>query len=733
MALIVTPPTRNVLLTVASLAMIVLAPAPPAAAQPAEAPAPPQAPDIARLWTDMIHGIRVAQPELASSNAQAILASEAPARQVYELYVATENVEQALTRGEGLEGMGELVPKIRQLVEAGFQEKRSNPEEIARAIQMLPESPRAYRLAASRLEQSGEYAMPQLIQKLADPQTSARMKEAIITVLPQLGRSAVRPLTMVLQSGDPQLLQVGATVLGQLQYPMAAPYLKQLLEQPGVLPRTQEAARAALLAVAGPQGEPAGIAQLFYDQALKYYYNEPSVAPDADSPTANVWYWRENLGLDFVPVPREIFDEVYAMRLARQALEHDPQMYPAVSLWLAARLRKAIQLPQGAVDPTTPADAPAAPFYALASSASFLQDVLQRALQDNDPELAKAAISALSQTAGAQSLVQAVEGGVQPLVAALGNADRGVRFLAALTLARALPSEPFEGQDQAVRVLNEMLRVTAGRRALLMVEDRQLANQLKDLLRAARYEVLDEPRVESGIAAANQTSGVDLVVLSAAPGPAASLARMRQESLLAATAVLVINPGSMAGGLATMEHVVVLDQPELEPQAVAAAIASAAQMGPEPMDEEEAMQWTVQSADVLWLLGMSGNAILDVSYSIGPLADVLADKRPEVQLGASRALSTMPSQTAQQALANLVLNEQESVEVRMLATDLLGNSVRRFGNLLTQEQSAAIVNLVVGDAQAPPELRTAAAAVMGALNLPSDQIKALILQAEPAP
>ena len=722
MALTVNPPARVVLLSLALLGLAILAPG-LASAQPA---APAEGPDMARLWTDMIHGIRVAQPELARSNAQAILESGAAPRELYELYVGTENVDQVLARGEGLEGMAELIARIRQAVEEGFQAKRSDPQEIARALEMLPSSPRAFQLAAGRLEQSGEYAMPQLIQALTDPQTPARTKEAIITVLPRLGRSIVRPLTMALQSDDPQLLQVAATTLGQLQYPEAAPYLQELLHRPSVLGRTQDAARAALLAVGGQTAAQASAAQLFYDQALKYYYNEPSVAPAAGESTANAWYWRENLGLDFVPVPSAIFDEIYAMRLTRKALEHDPQMYPAVSLWLAARLRKAIQLPQGMVDPTATAEAPSAEFYALAASASFMQDVLARAIKDEDAQLAMLAIGALSRTAGAQSLVQEVAGGVQPLVAALGNANRQVRFMAALTLAAALPTESFQGQDQVVRVLSEMLRVTAGRRALLSVEDRQLANQLKDILRAGGYDVVDEPVIESAISAAARTSGVDLIVLSSAPAPATALARLRQESLLATTPVLVVKPGAMGGSLATMDRVTVLEQAELDPAAVSAALAQLAAADQEGVDPQAAANWTLQSANALWLLGMTGNPVLDVSFARGPLVDLLGDERAPVRLAAARALSVMGSDAAQQALAGLALDEQADEQTRLAVMALLVDSVRRFGNLLTSDQAQQVVAMVVADT--PTALREAAAAVLGSLNLPSDQIKALILE-----
>jgi hypothetical protein len=68
--------------------------------------------------------------------------------------------------------------------------------------------------------------------------------------------------------------------------------------------------------------------------------------------------------------------------------------------------------------------------------------------------------------------------------------------------------------------------------------------------------------------------------------------------------------------------------------------------------------------------------------------------------------------------------------VRIAALHALAASVRRFGNDLTDEQAAVIIAIVAG--QDSHALREAAAQVLGALDLPSDQVRPLILQAESA-
>ena len=122
------------------------------------------------------------------------------------------------------------------------------------------------------------------------------------------------------------------------------------------------------------------------------------MTPDIRYATANVWYWVDGQGLSFKAVPREIFNDVYAMRCAAQTLKQDPNYYPAVSLWLAANFRKEADLPKGAKDPTVGETDMSAEFYALASSAKYLQDVLERGLLEQNSAVALGAIGALDKT-----------------------------------------------------------------------------------------------------------------------------------------------------------------------------------------------------------------------------------------------------------------------------------------------------------------------------------------------
>ncbi len=168
----------------------------------------------------------------------------------------------------------------------------------------------------------------------------------------------------------------------------------------------------------------------------------------------------------------------------------------------------------------------------------------------------------------------------------------------------------------------------------------------------------------------------------------------------------------------------VIDKPEAA--AVTAAVGKAMQLGAgKPMSPEDASAWAVKAADAIRLLGLTNNPVLDLKYTRPSLIESLADKRGEVQVAAAGALAMMNVPEAQRKIADLAVKGQAADKVRIAVFGSLSESVKKFGNLLTDEQAAGVLE-VVNDAKAAREVRNAAAGALGALNLPSEKIKALI-------
>ena len=683
--------------------------------------------NLATLWEDFVHYVKIAQPELAQSFGKAILDSGAAPREVYRLSAETVGGTLVLAQAANLAGMKDLVEQIRKIIEQGYQDLRSDPDEISRSIEMLGGTMRAFGIASDRLKTSGEYAMPQLVQKLLDPQTPGTLRERIIVVLPRLGKDAVRPMSVAMQTRDEKLQEVLANALGRIEYPHAAPRLKELAEREGVLPQIKRAAELALISCVGQAALAKPAAEVSHEQAVNYYYQHESVAPDPRYETANVWYWDGDAErLTYRSVPREIFCDVYAMRMARLALAHNPEFYPAVSLWIAANLKRVADLPEGAADATYGEGTPSAEYFALAGGAKYLQEVLARALDDKNSAVAIGAIEALARTAGAENLVEPVAGGAQPLVAALGCGDRHVRFLAAVSLAKALPGKRFAGYEQVMAQLTEALRQTGKKTALLIVEDPTQRNMMKDALRGAGCEIIEAADIDGAVAAAHQSAGVDVAVLATRPDPVVAVSKFRADPLLVMLPAIVVGKTEALRSLAERDGRTVLVD---DPAAVAAAIAEADKLAAgQVMTTEAAAAWAVRAAEAIRHLGLTGNAVFDISLAEGTLAATVKDQREEVRLAASKALAVMKSAAAQRAIASLAVDAQTPERVRVEAFKDLSDSLRRYGNQLTEPLSESVVAVVGGSGS--PELLNAAAQALGAMALPSEKIKSLIVKTD---
>ncbi len=162
---------------------------------------------------------------------------------------------------------------------------------------------------------------------------------------------------------------------------------------------------------------------------------------------------------------------------------------------------------------------------------------------------------------------------------------------------------------------------------------------------------------------------------------------------------------------------------------LAAAIAQSGEQVAENTDmwsAELADSYALRAAKVMLKIAQTRNVVLDLSPAQDALVAATKDKRVEIQMLAGQVLAYLNNAAAQKAIAAMALEEKNSPEVRMSAFGSLAVSGKLNANLLDDAAIDAIYSLVAsGEAQA--ELRAAAAAAYGALNLPSQKVKDLIL------
>ena len=168
--------------------------------------------------------------------------------------------------------------------------------------------------------------------------------------------------------------------------------------------------------------------------------------------------------------------------------------------------------------------------------------------------------------------------------------------------------------------------------------------------------------------------------------------------------------------------------PFAESKLVVANLAGAIGQQPDTgeMSEEIVDSYALRAATVMSELARTRNIVIDLSLAQTALINAVKDKRPQIQILAGQTLAHLGSSNAQRAIAEMALDSNNSGEVRIAAFNSLTTSAKVNANMLPEVAIDGIYTLIQSG-EIDPELRSAAAAAYGALNLPSEKAKELIL------
>lgn len=560
--------------------------------------------DIEENWNDFLHYTAIGRFELAQNSAEQIVNSEPDPTRLLEL--AEENQQGynlLLKMNADNEQLRQISGQILDLIEQGRYIRRTDPKIIVEEIRRLSTTIRGRIAAEERLKNSGEYAIPYMLSALADG-TRKNEFPYITEALPKIGRPAIRPLVAALQTGDVFIKTEIIRALGKIGYFEPLPYLKLVVEQ-GDTELLRTHATQAIEKI-NPDALKITAAELFFKLAENYYNNVDSLAPASEFDFANIWFWDpEKSALIKNEIDKQYFDEVMSMRCCEWVLKADPSQGKAIGLWIAAFYRAeavGIEMPeyfgQGHADART---------YAITAGAEYLHQSLERALENNENEVALGVVEALAVNAGEKSLLYRL-GTEQPLAKALRYSDRRVRYSAAIAFAQANPVTEFVGSDAIV------------------------------------------------------------------------------ENLSAA----------------------ILEQ------------------GADEMGAEPAQAYALRAIQSMNKLALVRNQIVDLSFSLPALIQVTQRSNSEMRVLAAQVLSYLSSPDAQKAIAAMALSEENELAVRISAFESLTQSAKINANFLLADHIDAIYSLV-SSTEVDADLRAAAAGAYGALNLPSEQVRELIL------
>jgi len=674
--------------------------------------------DVENFW----HYGKIGKYDLSADAANKVLTSGKDPVEVLKTFEAIaedskDKIDVWMLRWQNVDKLREPTAKLITMLDEGRRTRRADPAWIETNIKALSLNQRSYFLALERIRDSGELAIPQMLDYLRDS-SKAQYHGAIRQAMKDMGQLALNPLVAATEMKDEPALISVINSIAEIGYASTVPYLARL-SQNGATESIKNAAKNALTKMGVPEANTTPAGDQYFDLSESFYYDKSAIRADSRNPEANVWQWDEAKGLQRTKIPLAIFNDVMAMRTAKTAMKLDTKK-DALSLYLVANYKREVQLGDGK-DATTPDGTPSAHYYGVASGTQFVNAALARALADGDAPVALKVTKSLEEIVGRTNLLSGPHG--EALSEALRFNDRQVRFEAAFAVAAALPNQPFAAQDRVVPLLAEAVHQT-GAPGILVLYPSNAVNAKVDELRGAGYNVVGAGNAEGVVAAASQLPAVDVILTTDEVSGAeiqTLFAAMNNAPRTERAAKIIVSKTMTASTDPSVTYTPLSDAAGLKPVIEGAR----AKTGGVPMDDKIASAYALRAADLLGKLAINGNKVLDVTQAQSSLMASLEDTRPEVVKAVANVLALLNDKSVQSALATKAGDEKAADEVKVALFKALATNAKNNGNLLDADGLAIVQKTVAGTGSL--EVRSAAAEARGALNLPAEQSKTLII------
>jgi HEAT repeat protein len=683
--------------------------------------------DIDDFW----HYGKIARYDMAAAFGNKILSRSEPPLEVLRMFETVanqheDNLDDWLLRWEGVtpNGMKGIAIKIQALLSKGRSERRKDPKYIQENIEALATNERAYRIHIERLRESGELAVPLMLDYLRDKDPSkAAFKDPIRRALVDLGRPILNPLVAATETKDDDLQLTLISVLSRIGYDVAVPYLSRIA-QDNTKPGLAIAASDALRRMGASANN--NLADQFYRLAEKFYYNNAAIAADPKAPVAYMWFWG-NAGLTYKEVPPAIFTDLMSERESEYALRLGPGTRDALSLWLSANNKVEVDLPEGASPGVWDQSRPSANYFNVYAGAQYLNAALTRSLEDHNAPVALKLIKSLGEIVGPSSQGTGVR--LDPLVQSMRYPDRQVRFEAAFALAAGLPNNPFPGHERVAPLLAEAVSQTGSANVLIVApsqaDEQKLAAELK------QYGIAMGINAGEAVTNSLKLPSVDVIVFPETLGNAQidriyELCNQTPRLERAAKVIITTSKLSPWAERTLSDPLTVVTQATDDKSLTAAVEEARKHAGGLPLDEKVATTYAIRGAQTLQRLAEGRVTSFDLTVVQPTLLASLNDKRPEVVKAVGDALAYMNSDEIQGSVLGAAIAEKTSDDVRISLLKSLAKNAKFFGKRVSTEALNDLQKLV--DTAPNLDVRTAAAEARGAFNLSADQAKEMIVK-----
>ncbi|MDA1196025.1 MAG: HEAT repeat domain-containing protein [Planctomycetota bacterium] len=551
------------------------------------------------------------------------------------------------------------------------------------------------RRARVELRRAGELAVPHLIAHLGSEDADTAVNA--ILALRQLHSDAAVPLSEALNSDDARVRGYAATVLGDIGDARARAAVARVAagdEDPGA----KSKAAAALAKLGGSEGS---VADVYVALGRRYYGRDVHVIADF-SDTKNIWRWEEG-SLARYSVPAYLYPYQMAEECAADALALDPAHMGARALLVRSLMAQKIE---GEVQKANGGEAPEGLAGAndLAASQGFAAAgaALSASLAREDWDVAVECCYLCAQTYGGEDLVD------HPVGHALAAPQKRVRYAAAIAALRMSPKRGMPNADKVVALGAQAASESAIRQAMVIDDNDETRSKILMALHHGGIQASGADRGTFGVMRAKNAPALDVIVVRADLGAAATVASMAHSSSymvideLIADArtkgmkvIVLVGDTSSAKADAIREGFQskygeaisgFISEPIVE-SAAFSTIQEAANAKDLNVDQERANALAASAAGAFAAVDFSCKSF-DLSVAIEPLSNAATDgPTAEVKLNAVKALGNLRVGGGDALLK--ALTEGDSDELKAAAATALGSVLSAVDG--TPEQIEALI------------------------------------------
>ena len=562
-------------------------------------------------------------------------------------------------------------------------ERSRDPERLARLIAQLDSPDAAVRRAAIvDLREGKTDAVAALLAALADPQR-AEQHPQLKVALREMGSMAVGPLMGAMTTNDPRLKADAIELLGAL----GANEATMFLVGPSVAaddPQVRDAARLALERLLGAAPSAAEAQRVLYQQVKKFFERIRPLEPDHEG-LVELWSWNDRTQQ---AAPQSLLaDEVaiqYAARLTPWLVALDPEQPELRRLHFTAQL-EAAKLQQDYAQPL-PNDSPART-TAAALSIADLEEVLQFAQQRGYYGAAAAVCEILGAVATPEILISA-DGSPAPLVQAVQQGDRRLKFAALAAVMQLASPFPYPGSSHVADALGYFTATAGERRAVVAHPRAAKAQNLAALLGMLAYETEVVYRGEQLFDIAKQSADFELVLVHTIidePLLGELLSRLRRDPRTAHLPVGIIAPLDAlpwARELAARDSLTEAFVPPQDAESLAFYVEQLDQRrGRNRISPEEREQQAAQALAWIGRLAAADQGFYELRR-LTPEVQRALEVAP-LSVRAASVLSQLGTPAGQRALVDLASRAVGRLELRQAAAAAFQRSVAEHGILLT--------------------------------------------------